>query len=312
MSLRIVSLVSVTAVCVGFLACSSAGGGGSGAQGGAAGSGGAEPVGGGSGSGGVGPISGTGGGGSPIDLGDASVPNDADCDNILEVTYRDFTEAHEDMEMAFSGDVVRLQLVEAALGADQKPVFKSSVGCAPDNNDPTKCHEYYKPMQPVITSATTFDQWYRTVEGVNQEIPGTVELTESPAGSGQYVYDNMSFFPLGPDQGFGISPASNHLGRNFLFTTEIHVRFKYSSGQVFTFRGDDDLWIFVNGKLALDLGSMHSPVEGTIDFDAQAEALGISPGGSYSMDVFHAERHMSDSNFRFQTNISCFEPVIIR
>jgi fibro-slime domain-containing protein len=68
------------------------------------------------------------------------------------------------------------------------------------------------------------------------------------------------------------------------------------------------LWIFVNGKLALDLGSMHSPVQGTIDFDAQAAALGITPGQTYAMDVFQAERHTTGSNFRFETNISCFIP----
>jgi fibro-slime domain-containing protein len=51
---------------------------------------------------------------------------------------------------------------------------------------------------------------------------------------------------------------------------------------------------------------------GTIDFDAQAAELGIEPGGSYSMDIFHAERHTTASNFRFETNISCFRPGVAR
>jgi len=99
------------------------------------------------------------------------------------------------------------------------------------------------------------------------------------------------------------------MGKNFLFTTEIHVMFTYKAGQAFTFRGDDDLWIFVNNRLALDLGSLHAPEQGVIDFDKQAAALGISVGQSYPMDIFHAERHTSGSNFRFETNISCFTPV---
>ena len=165
--------------------------------------------------------------------------------------------------------------------------------------------------EPVIESRESFDQWYRTLDGVNLEIPKTLELTAT--GTGDYVFDSSSFFPLGPSEGFGIAPTPNHhLMSNFLFTTEIHVRFRYLAGQVFTFRGDDDLWIFVNGKLAMDLGSMHAAEAGTIDFDAQAASLGIVPGQSYDMDIFHAERHTLESNFRFETNISCFEPVVIK
>lgn len=52
--------------------------------------------------------------------------------------------------------------------------------------------------------------------------------------------------------------------------------------------------------------------ERVIDFDAQAADLGISPGGSYRMDVFHAERHTDGSNFKFTTNIACFTPEVVR
>ena len=99
--------------------------------------------------------------------------------------------------------------------------------------------------------------------------------------------------------------------KNFLFTTEIHATFTYGTGQTFSFRGDDDLWIFVNGRLALDLGGLHPATEGTIQLDAQATTLGITPGASYPIDIFHAERHTIDSQFRLQTNIPCFVPVRI-
>lgn len=232
-----------------------------------------------------------------------------ECDSVLEVTYRDFTEDHPDFEMPFSGDVVRLQLVEETLGADKRPVFRDSIGCPPDSNDPTTCANW-TPTEPVITSAATFHEWFHTVDGVNMGFDKTITLTEEPPGSETYVFESNSFFPLGDNEGFGPSPLSNNpTGKNFLFTTEIHVNFTYHAGQVFTFRGDDDLWIFVNDKLALDLGSLHMPEEGVIDFDAQADALGIKPGEIYSMDIFQAERHTSGSNFRFETNISCFTPV---
>lgn len=232
--------------------------------------------------------------------------DEADCDNVLEVTYRDFTEDHPDFEMPFSGDEVRLTLLEPQLDAEGKPVFRDSIGCPWSQTNPHVCADW-TPTQKVIESKASFDQWYRTVPGVNQEFQKDLVLTETPAGSGNYVYESNEFFPLGPQEGFGTTPR-NGQNRNYLFTTEIHLTFTYKAGQTFSFRGDDDLWIFINDKLALDLGSMHNPAEGVIDFDAQASELGIVPNRVYRMDVFHAERHTQVSSFRIQTNIGCFTP----
>lgn len=233
--------------------------------------------------------------------------NPEDCDSILEVTYRDFTDEHPDFEGPFSGDEVRLTLIEPQLDAEGKPVFRDSIGCPWSQTDKTQCADWM-PTQKVIESKASFDQWYRTVPGVNMEFKKEIPLTQTTAGRGVYVYESNEFFPLTPDEGFGPSPV-NGQGRNYLFTTEIHLTFTYVAKQTFAFRGDDDLWIFINNKLALDLGSMHNPAEGVIDFDAQATELGITPGRVYRMDVFHAERHTQVSSFRIETNIGCFTPA---
>jgi len=285
-------------------AACSAGGGGDKTFSGSAGSGAGSGAGAGGSSGGTG----GNGGGDLTTIGSTGsgtpIPS---CGSTLEVTYRDFNDSHPDFEMDFSGDVVRLQLVEPTLGADLTPVFKSSIGCPQDPNNPAACANWTA-TQPVITGADTYSDWYHTKDGTNMKFTKNLELTETPAGSGNFVFDSTAFFPLGPEEGFGVTPPGNSLGKNFLFTTEIHVNFEYKAGQKFTFRGDDDLWIFVNNKIALDLGSMHSAVEGTIDFDKQAAALGIKVGETYPMDIFQAERHTVGSNFRFETNISCFTP----
>ncbi len=209
-------------------------------------------------------------------------------------------------------------LVASELGADYKPIFNTGITnpglglkrtLAPQrntmNNPPvfqhvTGCSEWDWGWTPpdVISGAATFDQWYRTVPDVNIEIPGELPLTDG-------VFESNAFFPL-DNQGFGNTPGYDH---NYHFTTEAHVSFTYESGQVFTFRGDDDLWVFVNGKLALDLGGVHEPMEGTLNFDVKAAQLGITPGNKYNMDIFHAERQTVESNFRVETNITCFEVV---
>lgn len=241
---------------------------------------------------------------------DTEVEPTDECDGEIPVVYRDFSEAHPDFEMAFRGDGIRRQLVAPTLGADNRPIFASSIGCPAQRDTPTGCSNDTR-QQVVITSAETFGQWYRDTPGVNIPIEGTLTLVETPPGSGIYTYNSNDFFPIGNDQGFGVTPANHWMNKNFLFTTEIHLTFGYVAGQRFSFRGDDDLWIFINGRLALDLGSMHGAEQGTIDFDAQAESLGIRPGQAYSMDIFHAERHTDASNFGIETNIACFVPQIV-
>lgn len=233
------------------------------------------------------------------------------CGSTLDVTYRDF-DVGGDFEGPFAGDVVRRGLVQAMLGSDQKPVFNDSVGHPAKAGTPVAIDETWSVTQPVIQSAASFKPWYNTTPGVNQEFAKKLKLEEGTPGTGIFSYESSAFFPLAPTEGFGITPKNNDLGMNFLFTTEIHMSFTYHLAQQFSFRGDDDLWIFVNGKLALDLGSMHGPEAGTIDFDTQAASLGIAVGSVYSMDVFHAERHMRGSNFKITTNIGCFTPGFVK
>ncbi len=36
------------------------------------------------------------------------------------------------------------------------------------------------------------------------------------------------------------------------------------------------------------------------------DSLGLTLGETYPMDIFHAERHTNESNFRIETTIQCF------
>ena len=133
-------------------------------------------------------------------------------------------------------------------GANKQQVIADPLGCRDDNKDGMPD---YIPMiagNPKRRHIQVLVQHHRRNE---RRAPQAHSSDGTPAGSGTFVYDSSAFFPIAPTEGLGPSPMNsfNAGGKNFLFTTEIHVRFGYVAGQKFTFRGDDDLWIFVNGKL---------------------------------------------------------------
>ncbi|MCA9705069.1 MAG: fibro-slime domain-containing protein [Myxococcales bacterium] len=199
-----------------------------------------------------------------------------ECDG-LEATIRDFPASHPDFEV-YTGNDASVGLVMSTLGADQTPDYNPAYG-----------------GPPMITSADTFAQWYHDVPGTNMSFP--IELVLIDEGNGEYSYDSNAFFPI---DGMGFGDEGNP--HNFHFTTEVHTSFTYQGGEIFTFRGDDDLWMFVGGQLAIDLGGLHPALEASVEMDT----LGLVVGQTYPMDIFHAERHTSESNFRIVTTIECF------
>jgi len=98
------------------------------------------------------------------------------------------------------------------------------------------------------------------------------------------------------DQQRGGKDNSNH---NFGFTMKVQATFEYIPGQYFDFLGDDDVWVFINNRLVVDIGGQHAQVAGAVDLDT----LGLTPGETYPFHIFYAERHTSSSNFRMHTSI---------
>ncbi len=156
-----------------------------------------------------------------------------------------------------------------------------------------------------IHSPARFDQWYRDVPGVNMSRPLTIKLMRQADGT--YVFDDKAdpeyaalggFFPIDEEM-FGNSGGSPD--HNFHFTFELHGEFVYDAGagQFFRFVGDDDIWVFIDSKMVIDLGGVHSAREQYVD----ANRLGMTDGETYHLAFFFAERHRTQCNFLITTNL---------
>ena len=87
---------------------------------------------------------------------------------------------------------------------------------------------------------------------------------------------------------------------NYSYAMSVSASFKYVKGQYFEFRGDDDVWVFINNRLVVDIGGVHEKVEGAVDLDT----LNLKEGREYPFHIFYAERNATGSNFKMRTSIN--------
>ena len=150
--------------------------------------------------------------------------------------------------------------------------------------------------------------------------------------------DSQASQSVGPGKGY-----DDHFGMtlNANFTIPLNGQLSDGRDEQFIFSGDDDLWLFIDGKLVLDIGGVHQPIYGSINFAtgevivnpyhgnnvATVNTTGFSPvtqaslqqilGTDFNKDpyhehviqVFYLERGSNDSNLKVQFNLPMMKSV---
>lgn len=195
----------------------------------------------------------------------------------LEATIRDFDDTDPDFESeAGAGNVRGLQLgiVGSTLGDDGTPVYAAAPGGS-------------------THGAALFYDWYHDAPGVNESLQIPIPFTPEPGDPTTDGYDKLAFFPID-----GQLLGNQGRPHNYDFTLQLATTFLYTGGETYRFLCDDDCWVFLNRKLALDLGGVHIALPGQIDLDGESMTLGIVKGGTYPLNVFYAERHVVGAALR--------------
>lgn len=230
---------------------------------------------------------------STAGAGDGSVAPD---DLTLTMIVRDF-KAYDANDPSTNPDFHNIEsdrdIVAQKLGSDAKPVYQ--------------VHAYPLPT----FGKTYFDQWYRDVPGTNVSVAYPLPLT--PVSDGQYEYDcrktgtvdtstgvtRRVFLPV--DDGTPYATAFGNQGNphNYAFTGELHARFTYPGQGSFRVRADDDLYVFIAGDLAINLGGIH----GANGLELDVSGLGLVAGDEYPLDLFYAERAGKTGDLLISTSL---------
>ncbi|MBN2527419.1 MAG: DUF4215 domain-containing protein [Deltaproteobacteria bacterium] len=245
---------------------------------------------------------------------DCKVEPGFQCDNVedelpdvlkVPVTYRDFiavpvgdAKKHPDFE-TFSGDAITPGMVMNTLGANGNPIYTGI--CEEGKYSESDC-----PFEAQTTSKAQFNQWYTDVASVNKTV--AAEMILERRSDNTYFFGSSDFFPMDGEGWVKSGEEEAVDGHNFGFTSELRYWFKYEGDEYLHFLGDDDVWVFINNRLAVDIGGLHNSQSVELALNEETAAkLGLEEGRIYETVLFHAERHTYNS--RYELTLSGFTTI---
>ena len=143
-----------------------------------------------------------------------------------------------------------------------------------------------------VTGTTVYDHIWTNNFWPVDNYPGKDGLTGDYMDRGKYVgSDGNQLYP----------PSDDGLDHNNMFGMQYEVKFKLTEDYVgpleYYFFGDDDMWVFLDGKLVCDIGGVHSSVGMYVNLWDYIEK---GDAGEHTLKFYYTERGLSGSTCYMQ------------
>lgn len=160
-------------------------------------------------------------------------------------------------------------IVDTVLGFDDNPVF--------------------------LEDAANLNNFYNYVPGLNMVTDITLQIVKA---DGVYHLSGLDYFPI-DDKLLG----NEGLQHNYQFTTKAVWSIDYNGGGYIYIRYDDGILIYVNRQLIINQPNLHYNGSTILYLDDVAAKIGLAPGYTYPMHIFHSEKHLWQSMLDITTNV---------
>ena len=169
----------------------------------------------------------------------------------------------------------------------------------------------YAYFNPETQEFEVYDRTFRIISEAHHKTTDINPKTGEAYGGEKDVNPNfmIGFFPFNEydetrrDPNFDVKnddyKYNHHFGMKMeaSFMNNKFDRTNVKEPIIFKYSGDDDMWVFVDGKLVLDLGGIHEPAGGMIDFSHGLVWMQDNgdPGEGKTLDEVHAELTTEDT-----------------
>lgn len=225
-------------------------------------------------------------------------------------------------------------MVDSILGPGRKPVRSAHDTGSNYPNDWTWAFRCTYDNQPgtraEIGDSGIATNWFKTVDGKNAETCRDIPLTVDSV-SGNFAHNSPRYFPIDDFTKLASGADNPYYDRingddgkshNYGFCLESHGNFEYKKGQTFKFRGDDDVWFFIDNRLVVDLGGIHPAWSDSVLLDTIGSVITsrwvnnvqvrdtvwtparLVEGKTYNFDFFFCERNPQGSSMRIETSMN--------